>query len=180
MKHPKQTLRLIFNHAHVLKPRLEEAIRRADDDMQGGFPSRNGDMNGGKTNEINDITSRIALGTPDEIEHRRDMLTYHLREAEKHMSRAITDMVALLGLSHEEAQRIVETQAQKATTCANCRTVVTGTRNDRLKGQRCQKCYDYHRNNKTERPVEVERGAKKLFGVIKPNMANNTSELVER
>jgi len=162
--------RNILELGFTIKRNLPTALDRAERDCQGGFPDRNGEPLGVMSSDTTDSTASLALGSRDEIAHRRDMLFIHLREAERHLKLARTDMFFLIGLSQEEAQRLVEQQAQKMTNCLNCGHVVTRIGEDRLIKDRCRSCYDHLKNNGIDREI-VERGAKKMFGTLKPGMA---------
>ena len=173
----KKLVRQALDDLHISKPRREKALTRAEADMAGGYPDRNGELLGVMTSDISDVTSQLALGPKDEIEHRKDLFNWHLKEAARHLRAAKTDMFSLIGLSHEEARRIVEEQSKTSTKCLNCEIIVTGTRgdpekgiaDDRLKKGRCQSCYDFLKNNGVDREPEKERGAKKRFGTITPD-----------
>lgn len=141
---------------------------RAQDDMQDGFPLRNGEPLGVMSSDISDVTSRLALGEPDEIEIMAKRLAHHLSEAKRHLKLATYDVQKLCGLTPEEARRISDALEQKVRQCVNCACIVANNRDDRLVSGRCKTCYEYKRRNSVDRQVPPELGSHKMYGTINP------------
>lgn len=160
-----KTVRDILDESWFIKHSLPIAWYRAECDRLDGFPTRNGEILGIVSSEISDLTANIALGPPDQIERSQKQAIEHLQAAQRHIAAAKRQMLFLTGLDHETAQRIAEEHKRKSSECSNCERLITGSRDDRSIGGRCDTCYRYYKKHQRERPQEYDRTkqAKRTF-----------------
>lgn len=177
---PKQAVRQILDHGHFVKNRILEALDRAELDMRSGFPDRNGEPLGVASSSTSDSTSQLALGPKDQIEYRRDRMIQKIFDALRMIEDIENDIVFLLGMTPEEAKKVVAEETRKTRQCENCDRIVAATREDRLITGRCKQCYDYYRRNNKEKPKEPEFVTSKRFGTIYPSVRANKQGVIGR
>lgn len=153
-----------------LRQNAEHVATRANDDMDDAPRgvcyeprSRSGQGPGTPTEAraLSDMPDHIALAVAAVTEHlAKARRNAHI--ALQHAQRAERAARSLLAMDPEEARKLSITEEVKhdegdetrSTVCANpnCQRVVARTRNDRLRGGRCDACRKYLDRTSSERP----------------------------
>lgn len=156
----KDWLQEILTRAQALHAEIEGLCIRANTDMDDGFPVSS--LGGGSRTGHGDPVGTKATGRPDDVGAAAEDLRAQILAALKAVRladkrawgiRALTpDEARILSEKDEIANRPEQQTIQPHCANNNCQRLVARTREDPLRGGRCDACRKYLDRNGVERP----------------------------